>query len=117
MMNNDNYPEILQTLKDSIVRSLVEQGVAKKIAEQCAHNSAEQIRAEWGGTPVYICKGLSYEISQRDLEIWNKFTGKNHHQLCKEYSITIVWLYKILGYQRKAQIKRQQVDLFPEDDL
>lgn len=114
MMNNDNYPEILQTLKDSITKSLLAQGIDKAIAEHCAHYASEEVRTEWGGQLIYICKGMNYEISSRDLEIWHKFKGKNHHQLCIEYNISKVWLYKIIKHQRKAMVKRHQVDLFPE---
>jgi Mor family transcriptional regulator len=116
MMNNDHYPEILQTLKDGITRSLLAQGIDKAIAEHCAHTATEEVRTEWGGQLIYIGKGMSYEISSRDLEIWHKFNGKNHHELCNEYAISKVWLYKIIKHQRKMMVKRQQVDLFPEED-
>ena len=117
MTNNDNYPEILQNLKDSLTKSLLIQGIDKAIAEHCAHVAAEEVRIEWGGQLIYICKGMSYEISSRDMEIWQKFNGKNHHELCNEYAISKVWLYKIIKHQRKMMVKRQQCDLFAEETL
>ena len=110
--DDSKYPEVLVDLRESLKAVLVKKGIAVDIAGQCAHDAAEVIRKEWGGTAVYICKGLDYELSQRDLEIWNKFSGHNHHQLCKQYNITNVWLYKIINKQRSEMIKKSQSDLF-----
>lgn len=114
MSSKNNYPEILQRLREIIITELESQEVDHSHATHYAHHICEVVRAEWGGTAVYIGKGLMYELSQRDQEIWSKFTGRNHHDLCREYGITMVWLYKIIKYQRQAMLKDKQGDLFGE---
>jgi len=113
-MNGDEskYPEVLADLRESLTAALMKKGIKTSLALQCAHEAAETIRREWGGTSVYICKGLDYELSRRDLEIWSNFSGHNHRQLCKKYNITNVWLYKIIKKQRSEMIKTSQGDLF-----
>ena len=110
MSTNTEYPEILQSLKDSVIEVLSELNIDNEMAKQAAHDIAESIRLEWGGMAVYICKGQSYELSKRDLEIWNKFNGRNHNELCREYKITMVRLYKIIKNQRAKN--KSQTDLF-----
>jgi len=36
--------------------------------------------------------GQSYEVSQRDLDIYRRFNGRNGHELCREHGITDTWL-------------------------
>lgn len=109
---NDHYPEILADLKAIVADSLTAAGIDPAKSNQCAHQAAEKIRKSWGGQMVYIAKGKDYELSQRDLEIWEKFTGRNHSQLCRDYGISLQWLYKIINYQRAEDVKRRQNDLF-----
>ena len=112
MSKSSKYPEMLHRLREIIIEELKEQRIEQELTEHCAHHITETVRAEWGGTAVYIGKGLMYELSQRDAEIWEKFNGKNHHALVNEYGITMVWLYKIIKHQRRAMIKDKQTDLF-----
>jgi Mor family transcriptional regulator len=112
MSKSTKYPESLIRIREIIVDELKEQGITQELAEHSAHHITEAIRTEFGGTAPYIGKGLLYELSQRDAEIWAKFNGKNHHALVSEYGITMVWLYKIIKHQRQAMIKDKQTDLF-----
>jgi len=108
----DHYPEILADLQAIVTSSLTAAGIDAAQSSQVAHQAAEKIRKSWGGQMVYIAKGKDYELSQRDLEIWEKFTGRNHSQLCREYGISLQWLYKIINHQRAEDVKRRQNDLF-----
>jgi len=111
-MSDNHYPEILQDLRDQLVTSLTEQGIDAQVAYQCAYQTTEQIRKDWGGLSIYICKGQDFELSQRDLNIWSEFTGHNHQALCRKYDITLQWLYKIIKAQRKKAQQDSQRDLF-----
>lgn len=111
-MSTDNYPPILADLRATVAASLIQDGIDAARAEQYAHAAAERIRNEWGGSMPYIPKGMEYELSLRDKEIWDKFTGHNRDQLIKEYDISLQWFYKIIKYQRAADIKRRQNDIF-----
>ncbi len=109
---DDHYPEILTDLRDAVSAVLLEKGIDKETAEVAAFEAAEKIRKDWGGMPIYICKGLEYELNQRDLKIWDEFDGRNHHALCRKYDISIQRLYKIIKSQRQKALKDSQRDLF-----
>lgn len=112
MSNNRDYPEILKDLRSSIADSALKKGLGIVDANELAHESAELIRKNWGGMLIYICKGRSYELSERDLKIWNEFNNNNHHEICKKYNISIQWLYKIIANQKGMYITDVQEDLF-----
>lgn len=112
MANEKDYPEVLQDLRRIFCEVLVKHDTPKEVAEHWAHEATESVRAEWGGSLVYICKGQSYDLNQRDLQIWSEFNGRNHQELCKKFNITLVWLYKIIKIQRQAMLKDKQGDLF-----
>ena len=114
-MPSDSYPEVLQELKDSVMASLIEHGINEDIALKSAHAAAEIMRRNWGGMLVYICKGLEYEISQRDMAVWREYNGHNRHALCKKYDITEQWFYKIKKRQQEKEVKKRQVDLFGDE--
>ena len=109
---SDHYPELLTDLRATIESSLLADGIDDIKARQFSHNATETIRKAWGGQMIYIGKGRFFELSARDEEIWGKFTGNNHKQLCHEYAISLQWLYKIIKFQSVEDIKKRQLDVF-----
>jgi Mor family transcriptional regulator len=116
-MSHENYPEILTALEVLCVKVLENHRIDKAQTQQIAHEIAESVRMEWGGTPIYICKGQEYELTERDKEIYAKWNGRNRHEICREYNISYPWLCKIIKHQRKVMIKKSQVDIFPVPDV
>lgn len=110
MKKPPHYPELLADLAAHLTEMLTDAGVAGAgpIAARCA----EHIRKKWGGMMVYIAKGREYEISQRDAEIYRRFTGRNHAVLCRDYDISLQHLYRIL--KACAAADRRQISLFDE---
>jgi len=104
------YPEILQYVKDSIKSQALNESVPNDIAERLSYAVAENLRKDWGGMQVYICKGN--ELSKRDAEIWATFTGNNHHELCRKFEITMQRVYKIIAVQRRLEEQDKQADVF-----
>jgi len=111
-MSDDNYPEILQDLRDQVLDVLKSKNMDTSAATEAAFEVAEKIRKNWGGMPIYICKGQDFELSQRDMQIWADFDGRNHHALCRKYDISIQRLYKIIKVQRQKALRDSQRDLF-----
>jgi len=111
-MQETNYPEILQDLRDDITQTMAEQGIDSALATQIAHSAVERTRKNWGGMLIYICKGKEYELNQRDQEIWAQFTGNNHHTLCQRFGISLQRLYRIIAIQRQQDLKARQRDMF-----
>jgi len=105
-----DYPEILQTLKDSVKQSLINNGINEETAEVIAFSSSETVREIFGGNQVYFCKLSRYKIHQRDTQILSEFTGNNYYELCIKYGVTKQWLYKIIKRQRENLRNNLAVD-------
>lgn len=80
-----------------------------EVADSISSKFEEAFRKDYGGIPLYIRK--SKELTTRNDEIWSKFTGKNHIELCREYNLSYQQICEIIGLQRK----KRQGDLFPND--
>lgn len=59
-------------------------------------------------------KDFYYKIAQRDLDIYNDFTGNNWFFLVKKYGMTESGIRKVINRVRKRIMKHQQPDLFCE---
>lgn len=107
----DKYPEILRDLQTYVINAMTEHGISAEHAKHAGLRVTEEVRKQFGGQMIYIPKGMDYEISTRDQEIWQKFNGKNHAALCHEFDISLQWLYKIIKYMRAEDVKRRQTSL------
>ncbi len=106
------YPEILEDLAAKLAALLAEEGLAPERARAIAWRHVERLRRDWGGQKLYIPMGQSYEVSQRDVEIFRRFNGRNHVELCREFRITDTYLRTIINRVRDAEMKRRQSGLF-----
>lgn len=111
-MSETTYPELLQDLADQVGLKLVELGVDPEKAAEIGFASAEHIREHWGGQPLYLPKGMQYEFSRRDIEIFDKFNGRNHAALAREYNVSVMRIYQIVKAIRAELIRKRQGALF-----
>lgn len=65
-----------------------------------------------GGMQVYIPKADHVRKQLRNIEIYQKFNGKNVHQLTKEYNLAEQHIYRILAKMRKQETAKRQPSLF-----
>lgn len=106
-------PELLLDLTQHITHALGELiALDSDQAEHVAKEVADRMAAHWGGQNIYFPMGLSIKLSRRDREIYDKFTGRNHHELVREYGVSLAWIYKIIKAVRKEEIARLQGDMF-----
>ena len=106
-------PELLSDLAAHAAATLVELlGTDQEQANQAGMELANRMAGVWGGQNIYFPMGLSYKLSQRDLEIFSKFTGTNHSELAREYRCSLQWIYKIVKAGRQDEITRRQGDMF-----
>lgn len=110
-----DYPELLADLAAHLYQHLTVHGIDAPAAETMARASAEHIRQHWGGIEIYFPKGLSFEISQRNAEIWRKFNGENTDKLAREYKLTERQVTSIIAEQRALDRRRRQQPLFNEE--
>lgn len=80
----------------------------KTEATELARNMAHDLCAEHGGSFMYVPKDMSYELSQRDMDIFTEFNGRNLHQLVKKYGVTHTRIYQIVAQVKKAQLELRQ---------
>lgn len=106
------YPEFLNDLAREIAALLVQRGIEQERADDVALEAAEFVRVRWGGQQIYLPKGVLFELSVRDLQIWEKWNGRNTLELCREYDLTKQRLYQIIAVGREREIAKRQKTLF-----
>lgn len=106
-----NYPDVLEHMGQCIGRTLLKHGVKKPQAQAWAFESMESIRAEVGGAMLYVNKGISYELSARDLEIWERFNGRNYFELSQQYKLSEMQIRNIINAVRRSELAKRQGSL------
>ena len=112
MEKSTAYPELLADLADQTALQLVERGIDRQIAVDIGFAVAERIREHWGGQPIYLPKGVQYEFDKRDIEVFERFNGRNHSALAREYNLTVMRIYQIVKRVRAEMVKQRQSALF-----
>lgn len=97
---------VLSEMREFLARELKTHEIEPEIADSISSKFEATFRKDYGGIPLYIHK--SKELTSRNDEIWTKFTGRNHIELCREYNLSYQQICKIIGTQRK----KRQGDLF-----
>lgn len=108
---DDEYPEILADLFGKFTAAIETWGAGVD-AQVRAFELVEIIRRDWKGQQVYISKGQSYEISQRDAEIYARFNGANAADLARQYELTERQIRTIIARVRAADLRKRQGGLF-----
>lgn len=106
------YPELLADLADQVASKLAEMGIDIERSAEIGFAAAEHIRAHWSGQSLYLPKGDQYDISRRDVEIFERFNGSNHEQLAREYNRTVMRIYQIVKAVRAEMVRKRQGALF-----
>ena len=108
----DGYPELLEQIGQVIYNRLVTHEIAQ--ATSLAFTITEAIRTEIGGVQQYIPRGLSYELSQRDEQIWSEFNGDNYKMLAHKYNLTEMQVRNIVKRARQRDLSTRQMPLPPD---
>jgi Mor family transcriptional regulator len=111
-VKNSQYPEILSELAAYVAEQLTKDGIDPSRAADIGFAAAETIRENFSGHPTYWPKGIQFECSMRDAQIYNEFNGTNHATLADKYGLTEVRIYQIIKRVFEQQRKRLQPDMF-----
>lgn len=103
--------EFLDDLAQTVEAVLVEYGVDADIAEQSATGVVDRMVELWGGQQFYFCKGHRTFIAKRDLMIYSDFNHRNHHQLARQYKLSVQTIYKIIKRVERSNFDRRQCSL------
>jgi Mor family transcriptional regulator len=90
--------------------------LAHQEAAEIALDVAEHVRKNIGGVATYIPRGLSYELSLRDRQIWSEFKGDNHAELARKYDMTEMRVRQIIDRAARADRAARQHKLFPDPE-
>lgn len=113
MNNINNIPELVTDVVDKLTILFINEfKLDKPTAMLIAHRAVRLITDDWGGQLIYIPKNMSGKLSERDINIWKDFNGKNHNELARRYDLTLQQIYKILREIGIREREKNQQDLF-----
>ncbi len=104
--------ELLTDLVDQTKFILADYGIDDDIADQVGHGLANHLASHWGGQYVTFPKDYKFELAKRDIEIWDKFDGRNYAKLAKEFGLGTRAVYKIIDRVKDRQMKLAQPGFF-----
>lgn len=107
-----NYPELLLEIVETVRELLVSAGIDQARAHDIGFAAAEKVRGKHGGLNNYIPKGIDFDLTLRDREMWRRYNGANRVALCREYDITEQRFYQIMRRIRAEEVERTQMKLF-----
>ncbi len=106
-------PELLMDLTihtEDVLRSSA--GLQEEDAQRVARQLIDRMRHHWGGQLVYFPKGNALDVSDRDMRLWEDFTGDNHQFLAEKYDLALQVVYKRIRIIREQLRKENEPDLF-----
>jgi Mor family transcriptional regulator len=112
---DDAYPEVLADIAREIHSRLMDHPMVKlehAIAAEVALGVAEHVRKNIGGVATYIPRGIGYDLSVRDREMFQKFNGTNYHELAREYGLTEMRVRQIMDHVLRIERAKRQQTLF-----
>lgn len=104
--------EALLEIARIVQEQLQADGLPADQARKVALAAADQVRQNYGGTEVYIPKGVALVLSERDRQIWDEFNGDNYSALAKKHDRTERQIRYIITRVRDEQDARVQMGLF-----
>lgn len=104
--------ELLQDIADHAEAIMKEYGIEAAVAEQVGTAIADHLAEHWGGQLINFPKDYLFKLAERDLQIYNEFTGANHTELARRYQMTVRGIYKVIARVHKREVDRRQPRLF-----
>lgn len=68
----------------------------------------DRVTLKCGGSGFYMPKGIAQRLSARDMEIVQRYNGRNKRQLAREFNLCDVRIEQILNSWRRAEFERRQ---------
>lgn len=112
-MADNRVPELVADLEDQAVACLMsvlpmQRQQAVEVSKKLSHH----LTSNWGGQLIYFPKNLLGRVSERDMQIYKEFDGKNHAGLARKYGLTVQHVYRIVKEVGMAERAKKQADLF-----
>ena len=104
--------EFLEEIESLVIALCKNYNLSQDVCEQIGVSVANCLSEEFAGQVISFPKDHLYKIAQRDVEIYNKFNGRNWGELGREFNLTENALRKIIKRIQDRIIKEKQPDLF-----
>ncbi len=104
------FDDIVQYIK----AELTEQGYSANAALLGGSACADKLAQYWSGQVISIPKDSRGKLMRLEVEIYNKFDGRNVPELALEYDLTERGMYKLLARVRKRLRENAQPGLFDD---
>lgn len=110
--SESHYPELLTDLRDQLKAMLAGEGLGQEECDRIARKAAEHLRQHWGGQNVYFPQGVSHEVRERAIALFEAFNGTNLADLAKREGISTMTAYRWVRYAREEHVRKTQGQLF-----
>jgi Mor family transcriptional regulator len=108
-MSKRKFLIFVSTCTDLIKRELIASlGISESKAEEAAREATHAVCSVFAKQNVYIPENRQVELSKRDCELWECFTGSNIEELGVKFDLSSVQVYKIVERMRQAAKARQE---------
>lgn len=105
--------ELFVQTEGVVTAVLADHNVADSTAALAASAVTDMLAKNWAGQAFSFPKDYAWRLTQRDLEVYDKFTGNNHLELAREYGVRVNAIYKLIKRIRRiAQEQAGQGDMF-----
>jgi len=112
-LKKGKFTELLEGLVVNIADGYIEEFKdTPEIARSRAEFAMGVIQQNAGGSGMYVAKGHFWAITEKHRTIYRRFTGNNHAQLAREFSLTERQIYTIIGAIGNEEFERRQGKLF-----
>jgi Mor family transcriptional regulator len=103
--------DFLASLYLTSKQALIDHKIPAEQAEVIALEFCRKICETWVGQNVYIPSWIRSGLSDRDMQMWNDFTGDNHDDLVTKYKVSIQYVYRIIAFMRQQETAKRQNSL------
>ncbi|MBN3779944.1 hypothetical protein G3O06_20620 [Burkholderia sp. Ac-20345] len=107
-------PELLEHFAQIAYRKMREGSVEHAPAERVALSIVNAVAEQFGGAQLYIPFPETYMRSERDMEIFRKYTGSyaTIFELAREYHLSEARVRRIIRRVGEEQFRERQPDMF-----
>lgn len=104
--------EMLSDLVALAERVLQDHDIPQAVATITANSLADRLADHWGGQNISFPKDVRWKLAKLELEIYDRFNGRNYDELAQAYHMTERGIRKLIARVRAKIAHHHQAGLF-----
>jgi Mor family transcriptional regulator len=101
--------ELINTLVELGTRTLVEQcSLPEPQARESMREIAHNLARNYGGSYMYVPKDSEFQLTKRDLEIYEQLVGGNANEVARRHNLSVQQVYAINRHVREKTLRDRQ---------